>query len=107
MTNIIQYPIKNTGHFNKRPENVQCLKQSIFRIAINRIMLFMKILFLFLIGIFWGPIQVVWSIDCFYQMLRMFYYWDTPGVHAGLTFLIHFSLWPLLVFFIMAEPRRN
>ena len=33
----------------------------------------------------------VLSLDCVFQLLRTMFYWNTPGVHAGWTFLLHFA----------------
>ena len=33
-----------------------------------------------------------WALkyDVVFQLVRMLYYWNTPGMHAGWTFLLHF-----------------
>lgn len=39
----------------------------------------------------WPVLKWVVSIEVFFQLLRMMYHWNTPGVHAGWTFLLHFG----------------
>lgn len=61
-----------------------------------------------ILAIFWIPIKWVLSIDCFFQLLRMLYYWNTPGIHAGWTFLMHFALLTALMIFITSsKPIKN
>lgn len=48
----------------------------------------------------WPILKWVVSIDCFFQLIRMIYHWDTPGVHAGLTFLAHFAVLTALTYFV-------
>lgn len=56
------------------------------------------------------PLAVIWSllcvafsvvywvamiaigVDLIYQFFRMLYYWHTPGMHAGWTFLLHYGV---------------
>ena len=60
------------------------------------------------LAIFWIPIKWILSIDCFFQLLRMMYYWNTPGIHAGWTFLMHFALLTTLMIFITSsKPIKN
>ena len=37
----------------------------------------------------WPLVHWVVAFDIVYQFLRALYYWNTPGVYAGLTFVIH------------------
>jgi hypothetical protein len=48
----------------------------------------------------WPILKWVVSIDCFFQLIRMIYHWDTPGVHAGFTFLAHFAALTALTYFV-------
>lgn len=48
----------------------------------------------------WPLLSWVAAIDCVFQLLRMLYYWDTPRVHAGITFLAHFLGLCALTFFV-------
>ena len=53
-----------------------------------------------ILAIFWTPIKWFLAIDCFIQLLRTMYYWNTPGIHAGWVFLLHFSVLTALMLFI-------
>jgi hypothetical protein len=48
----------------------------------------------------WPFLKWVISIDCVFKLIRMLYYWHTPGVHAGATFLLHYSVLILLTYFV-------
>ena len=48
----------------------------------------------------WPILQWILSLDCVYQLVRMLYYWNTPGVYAGWTFLLHFSVFTALMYFV-------
>ena len=66
-----------------------------------------------LVRLIWVVTVLVWpvakwiiSIDVFFQFLRMFYHWDTPGVHAGWTFLAHFAVLTALTYFVsLYKPK--
>ncbi|ECZ2944950.1 protein kleE [Salmonella enterica] len=54
----------------------------------------------------WPVAKWIISIDVFFQFLRMFYHWDTPGVHAGWTFLAHFAVLTALTYFVsLYKPK--
>lgn len=54
----------------------------------------------------WPIAKWIISIDVFFQFLRMFYHWDTPGVHAGWTFLAHFTVLTALTYFVsLYKPK--
>lgn len=48
----------------------------------------------------WPILKWVVSIDCVFQFVRMMYHWNTPGVHAGFTFLVHFAVLTALTYFV-------
>ena len=48
----------------------------------------------------WPIVGWVFSIEVFFQFLRMLYYWNTPAIHAGWTFLIHFSALAVLTYMV-------
>lgn len=45
-------------------------------------------------------LEKVLSIDVFFQFIRMMYYWNTPAVHAGWTFLLHFGVLNALICYV-------
>ena len=54
----------------------------------------------------WPLLKWVISIDCVFKLIRMIYYWHTPGVHAGVTFLAHYLVLILLTYFVrFYKPR--
>lgn len=61
------------------------------------------------VDIAWTVLMVTWPLlgrllplDIVFQLLRMLFYWETPGMHAGWTCMLHFggylSLYMFLVF---------
>lgn len=48
----------------------------------------------------WPMLKWILSIEVFFQLVRMFYYWNTPGMYAGWTFTLHFSLLTALTYFV-------
>ncbi len=54
-----------------------------------------------------GVVALLWlilkwsvAIDVTWQFFRMLYYWHTPGVYAGWTFLLHFGVQVGLTYFV-------
>lgn len=48
----------------------------------------------------WPFLKWIVALDCVYQMVRMMYHWNTPGVFAGFTFLMHFGVFVALTYFV-------
>lgn len=48
----------------------------------------------------WPVLKWIVSIEVFFQVVRTFYYWNNPEVHAGWTFLAHFSVLLILIYFV-------
>lgn len=48
----------------------------------------------------WPLLKWVISIEVFFQFIRMLYHWNTPGVHAGWTFLLHFTVLTVLTYMV-------
>ncbi|MCK0505335.1 KleE stable inheritance protein [Aromatoleum anaerobium] len=48
----------------------------------------------------WPVLKWVISIEVFFQLIRMVYHWNTPGVHAGWTFLLHFGVLTALTYLV-------
>ena len=54
----------------------------------------------------WPILKWVVSIDCVFKLIRAIYYWDTPGVHAGWTFMLHFGVLSALTYFVSVyQPK--
>jgi hypothetical protein len=59
-----------------------------------------------ILATFWTPIRWIISIEVFFQLVRMLYYWDTPGVHNVWLFLLHFGVLTVLTFFMASYKLR-
>lgn len=55
----------------------------------------------------WPLLKWVLSIYSFFLLLRMFYHWNTPGVHAGWEFFGSFSLLTLLTYFVSCYKPKG
>jgi hypothetical protein len=54
----------------------------------------------------WPFARWIIGIDVAFQAVRMFWYWHTPGVHAGWTFLLHFAVLTALTYFVsLYKPK--
>lgn len=54
----------------------------------------------------WPILKWVVSLDCVFQFVRMMHHWNTPGVYAGWTFLLHFFALTALTYFVsIYKPR--
>ena len=51
-------------------------------------------------ALIWPFLKWIIAFDVVFQFIRMIYYWDTPGVYAGWTFLMHFTVLIILILFI-------
>ena len=66
-----------------------------------------------LIKIIWVPavllfplVEWIIALDCVFQFFRMLYYWNTNGVHAGVTFGLHFIGYAALICFVaLYKPK--
>ena len=59
------------------------------------------------LALLWTPINWIFALDCFFQLMRAIYYWNDPAVHATWTFLIHFSIYVSLMLFITSGSKRS
>ena len=51
-------------------------------------------------------LELILLIDCVFQFFRMLYYWNTNGVHAGVTFGLHFIGYAALICFVaLYKPK--
>ncbi len=48
----------------------------------------------------WPILKWILSIEVFFQFARMLYYWNTLGVIAGWTFLLHFAVLTAITYFV-------
>lgn len=104
MAKIYIFPNGNDPYQGPITQKSQPLKTNWFKPIYRSIIVTIQII----LAIFWIPIKWVLSIDCFFQLLRMLYYWNTPGIHAGWMFLMHFALLTALMIFITSsKPIKN
>jgi hypothetical protein len=51
-------------------------------------------------------LEWVLKYDVVFQLVRMLYYWNTPGMHAGWTFLLHFGALTFLICYVaFGKPK--
>ena len=60
-----------------------------------------------IIAVVWGITAFCWTfmrfiipLVVFWQFLRMMWFWNTPGVHAGWNFLAYFAGYTALYYFV-------
>ena len=54
----------------------------------------------FVVALLWPVLKWVLAIDVTWQFVRMLYFWNTPGTYAGFAFLLHFSAFSALIYFV-------
>lgn len=52
------------------------------------------------IVLIWPILKWVLSIITFFHFVRMLYYWSTPGVYAGWSFLAYFAALTAITYFV-------
>lgn len=45
-----------------------------------------------LTGLTWPLLRRVFALDLVFQFVRMLWHWNTPGLHAGWTFMLHYCV---------------
>ncbi len=103
MTNIIQFPRTNKTAILIEPKVAAPVskpeKSGIGAALVKGIWVFTVLV--------WPLLKWIISIDCFFQLVRMMYYWNTPGMHVGWTFIAHFAVLTALTYFVSVyKPRR-
>jgi hypothetical protein len=48
----------------------------------------------------WPMVRWIAGIDLCLQLIRMAYFWNTPNVYAGWTFLLHFAVFSALTYLV-------
>jgi Uncharacterized KleE stable inheritance protein len=48
----------------------------------------------------WPIVQWIAGFDLLFQLIRTAYYWNTPGVYAGWTFLLHFTVFTVWIYLV-------
>lgn len=98
MTNIIKWP-KGNDVANDLPPPKAALRpvdnakaRAIVLGAVRGVWL--------IIVLVWPLLRWLVSLDVLFQLIRMVYHWNTPGVYAGWTFLLHFAVLTALTYFV-------
>jgi len=96
MTNIIKFPAKKTQSVgsvqDKSTNRLNVIAKTVFDCVIR---------FVWVVTVLTWPIfKWVMSLDILFQMFRMIYHWNTPGVYAGWNFLLHFSVLTALTYYV-------
>jgi Uncharacterized KleE stable inheritance protein len=55
----------------------------------------------------WPFARWIIGLDVAFQGVRMLWYWHTPGVHAGWTFLLHFAVLTALTYFVSSYKPKG
>lgn len=95
MTNVVPFPIRH--RINRIADPPAILPPKIAEAsAMDKI-----------IAVVWGITALCWTVMrfiiplvVFWQFLRMLWFWDTPGVHAGWNFLAYFAGYTALYYFV-------
>lgn len=99
--NIIKFPQKDDQAGKQAPVPThdptrESVKPTRVKIVLDKTLSFVWVTTVLV----WPFVKWVLSIEIFFQMLRMIYHWNTPGVYAGWTFLLHFSVLVALTWFV-------
>jgi hypothetical protein len=66
---------------------------------------FIKVIWVLVVLIF-PLVEWIIALDCVFQFLRMLYYWNEKGIHAGVTFSFHFIGYAALFYFVaLYKPK--
>ncbi|WP_020405838.1 KleE stable inheritance protein [Hahella ganghwensis] len=55
----------------------------------------------------WPVLKWIISIDVFFQGIRAIYHWNTPGINAGWTFLLHFAILTALTYIVSIHKPKG
>jgi Uncharacterized KleE stable inheritance protein len=101
MAKIYVFPNKNRTLNRTNVEKNSASKTN----WLNRVYILSVLSIRAILTIFWIPIKWILSIDCFFQFLKILYYWDNPESHAIWTFLLNFSLLTALMIFMASSKQ--
>lgn len=100
MSNIVKFP-KAT-----KPPALDPVELAVPN-AVDHCLLAGLVKFLWVVTVLvWPILKWILSIEVFFQFARMLYYWNTPGVFAGWTFMLHFSVLTAITYFVsIYQPK--
>lgn len=103
MANIINFPRVAQATIENTPPKEMASTSKPAKVGFRRAILRG---FWVVTALVWPLLKWVLSIDCFFQLVRMIYYWDTPGTYAGWTFLGHFVVLTAMTYFVtLYKPK--
>lgn len=111
MSNIIEFPVKAKPSPQAAPQRREMQsvapqkrpKPDASRLTLGEHV--MCVIWLLVI-LTWPLVSWLGSLYIFFQFIRMLYYWNTPGSHAGWSFLAHFAVLVVLICFItLYKPK--
>lgn len=107
MSNIVKFPRARKPSSNKEekiaaPPTAPALK-STGRGLINGLVKFVWVTTVLV----WPILRWVLSIITFFQFVLMIYYWDTPNVYAGWSFLAYFTLLTAITYFVSVYKPKG
>nr|BCU00955.1 KleE protein [uncultured bacterium] len=107
MTNIIKFPRGDAPKAMPAPVPVNSARSTNGFNARGKALLAGLVRFVWVATVLvWPVLKWIVSIEVFFQFVRMIYHWDTPGVYAGWTFLVHFSVLTALTYFVsLYKPK--
>lgn len=103
MTNIIQFPARGRQGPALDVVAVPARHDDAMKKILSGIGATLQVVLMLL----WPLLRWVLAIDVAWQFFRMLYHWNTPGVHAGWTFLAHFLAFVVITYLVSAsKPAR-
>jgi hypothetical protein len=108
MTNIVKFPKEHRS----RPAPAEALTQQPLKVEAKQVKSrgFLSALSKgawVLTAICWPVLKWVLSLDCVFQLVRMIYHWDTPGIYAGWNFLLHFSVLCAATYYVSLHKPKG
>lgn len=95
MNNVIPFPIRRRINRIADPPSLAILS-SVEASAMDKIIAVVWSITAFC----WGFLRFIIPLVVFWQFLRMLWFWNTPGVHAGWNFLAYFAGYTALYYFV-------
>ena len=59
------------------------------------------------VALLWPVLKWILAIDVTWQFARILYFWNAPGTYAGFAFLLHFSAFSALTYFVAVYRPRG
>ena len=89
------FDVADTPHIEQRPKAwwraIEFLAQVVLFVCLVPLALIWSLLLLCFFVVKWAVLIAI-GADLLYEFFRMLYYWHTPGMHPGWTFLLHYGL---------------